>query len=46
MFEKWSDMSEHFKVKLSKLGKKERSEVLYNVKTDLGIKDELIELLA
>jgi len=46
MYEKWQAISEHFKPKISKLGKKERSELLYRIKAELGVKDELIEVLA
>lgn len=46
MNEKWMGIAEHFKAKLSKLSKKERSELLLNTKLELGVKDQYVEILA
>lgn len=46
MDERWIAMSKHFDKKLSKLDKKERSELLANLKNEFGFRPEPVEVLA
>jgi len=45
MDERWIALSQHFDKKVSKVSKKERSELLKNLKRKLGLKAEPVELL-
>ncbi len=41
----WLAMSEHFDSKVTKLSRTERSDVLRQLKVDLGLKEEYVEVL-